>query len=366
MTGYTFTYHTEAEPIGVFGKNPKGHKAESGQTEKKALNYSTFGSLMTERTYSAGGYRYGFNSMEMDDEVKGVGNSLDFGARIYDSRLGRWLSLDPLKEKYPFASPYNFALNTPIQAFDPDGRLVVFVNGFMFDQWATSNRGEYTTFDGAHVTIPHRPYPTFEMSTGSRPVYLGQEFNYWSGVDDAFMERFEDHNSLYLSGSDRRASSANERFNAGKQSGIELLQKIQNGEITLEKEETIKIVAHSQGAAHAAGMAQVLNQAFKDGVLENPVEQIYYLAPHQPGDFATPEGIFSAQYSRESDKVSSRGLISSRGISGGSTFSEIKNISFFRRLINMTTNRGGHDVDTFIEIFDLPSHDGGYVRPKVE
>jgi RHS repeat-associated protein len=128
MTGYTFTYHTEAEPIGVFGKNPKGHKAESGQTEKKALNYSTFGSLMTERTFQAGGYRYGFNSMEKDDEIKGVGNSLDFSNRIYDSRLGRFLSIDPIAADFPFVTPYNFAENRVIDGIDLWGLQYVSAN----------------------------------------------------------------------------------------------------------------------------------------------------------------------------------------------------------------------------------------------
>lgn len=73
------------------------------------------------------GYRYGFNGKENDNEVKGAGNSLDFGARIYDSRLGRWLSTDPLVAKYPFASPYNFVLNNPINAIDPDGRDIIFL-----------------------------------------------------------------------------------------------------------------------------------------------------------------------------------------------------------------------------------------------
>ncbi len=77
---------------------------------------------------SVSSYKYGFNGMEKDDEAKGNGNSLDFGARIYDPRLGRWLSLDPLAAKYPYASPYNFALNTPVQAKDPDGKKVFFVN----------------------------------------------------------------------------------------------------------------------------------------------------------------------------------------------------------------------------------------------
>jgi RHS repeat-associated protein len=61
-----------------------------------------------------GRYRFGFNSMEKDDEVKGGGNSYDFGNRIQDPRLGLWLSLDPLQHKYPDWSSYNYSLNSPI------------------------------------------------------------------------------------------------------------------------------------------------------------------------------------------------------------------------------------------------------------
>ena len=77
------------------------------------------------------GYRFGFNGMEKDDEVKGNGNSLDFGARIYDPRIGRWLSRDPLHMKYPSFSPYSFAANSPVFFVDPDGREIhiYFVNG---------------------------------------------------------------------------------------------------------------------------------------------------------------------------------------------------------------------------------------------
>ena len=39
-------------------------------------------------------YRFGFNGMENDHEMKGTGNSLDFGARIYDPRIGKFLSID--------------------------------------------------------------------------------------------------------------------------------------------------------------------------------------------------------------------------------------------------------------------------------
>jgi RHS repeat-associated protein len=82
--------------------------------------------MMEERSWSASGfgYRHGFNGMEQDNEVSGSGNSLDFGARIYDSRLGRWMSTDPLQKKYPSLSPYNFVANSPILFIDPDGRII--------------------------------------------------------------------------------------------------------------------------------------------------------------------------------------------------------------------------------------------------
>jgi RHS repeat-associated protein len=69
-------------------------------------------------------YRFGFNGKEMDNSIKGQGNSLDFGARIYDSRLGRWLSTDPLQAKYPSLSPYNFGADNPIFNIDPDGEKI--------------------------------------------------------------------------------------------------------------------------------------------------------------------------------------------------------------------------------------------------
>jgi RHS repeat-associated protein len=72
-------------------------------------------------------YRYGFNGMESDDEVKGNNNSYDFGARMYDNRVGRWFAIDPLASKYPSLSPYVFAGNTPILAIDPNGKEIVIV-----------------------------------------------------------------------------------------------------------------------------------------------------------------------------------------------------------------------------------------------
>jgi RHS repeat-associated protein len=64
-----------------------------------------------------------------DNELKGMGNSLDFGARIYDSRLSRFLSVDPLTKNYPCWSPYTFAANSPILFKDMEGRNPVVIIG---------------------------------------------------------------------------------------------------------------------------------------------------------------------------------------------------------------------------------------------
>lgn len=76
---------------------------------------------MVGRKFSAGSYRYGFNGKENDNEVKGEGNQQDYGFRIYDPRLVRFLSVDPLTGKYPELTPYQFASNCPIAGIDLDG-----------------------------------------------------------------------------------------------------------------------------------------------------------------------------------------------------------------------------------------------------
>lgn len=68
---------------------------------------------------------YSFQGMEKDNEVKGEGNSYDFSARMLDSRVGRFLSLDPDKCKYPYLSPYCFASNSPIMFLDAEGKGIV-------------------------------------------------------------------------------------------------------------------------------------------------------------------------------------------------------------------------------------------------
>ena len=84
-------------------------------------DYYAFGSQMLGRSYQANKYRYGFNGKENDNEVKGEGNQQDYGMRIYDPRITRFLSVDPITKQYPELTPYQFASNRPIDGIDMDG-----------------------------------------------------------------------------------------------------------------------------------------------------------------------------------------------------------------------------------------------------
>lgn len=88
-----------------------------------ANDYTPFGMQMVGRSYSisSSSYRYGFNGKENDNDVKGEGNQQDYGMRIYDPRVGRFLSVDPMTKGFPWYTPYQYAGNTPIQAIDLDG-----------------------------------------------------------------------------------------------------------------------------------------------------------------------------------------------------------------------------------------------------
>ncbi len=88
---------------------------------KSYSDYYPFGMQIPGRIGSANDYRYGFNGMEEDDEVKGDGNSNTTQYRIYDSRIARWTSIDPMSAQEAGWTPFRINFNNPLRYIDPNG-----------------------------------------------------------------------------------------------------------------------------------------------------------------------------------------------------------------------------------------------------
>lgn len=70
---------------------------------------------------SGDSYRYGFQGQETDNEVKGMGNSVNYKFRMHDPRVGRFFAVDPLAYSYPHNGPYNFSENKVIAWAELEG-----------------------------------------------------------------------------------------------------------------------------------------------------------------------------------------------------------------------------------------------------
>ena len=82
------------------------------------IEYFPSGEVFLENHLNSYNTPYKFNSKELDDET----GYYYYGARYYNPRTSLWLSVDPLAEKMPSWSPYNYTFNNPVKYTDPYGR----------------------------------------------------------------------------------------------------------------------------------------------------------------------------------------------------------------------------------------------------
>lgn len=105
-------------------------------------------------------YRFGFNGMEKDDEVKGDGGHLQFGDYGYDPRIGRRWNVDP--KVYPWQSGYSVFNNCPIFFSDPLG----LEGGESITLNSTNNtdeiRSTVTTIEPEYQQIKNTNDPSFK------------------------------------------------------------------------------------------------------------------------------------------------------------------------------------------------------------
>jgi RHS repeat-associated protein len=224
------------------------------------------------RQLTPGSYRYGFNGMEKDGEEwsGNAANQLDFGARIYDPRIGRWLAIDPLSIKYPSISPYAFVANNVINAVDPDGKKIIFVNGHFQD----NAFGDW-----------------FNIGRKGGREYWSDKFI--SGAQEFFNDKGA---TQFLDGSSSVGfdMDGEDRYNAGyewaKANYETLITDLEEGEV-------FNMVTSSEGAAHGAGVAAYLIEK------GHTVKTVVHLSPDEGNDFDTPTQPETYQLDFEDDWV---------------------------------------------------------------
>ena len=113
----------------------------------KTVHYQAF----TPQSTNIGGYRYFFNGQEGDGEICGSGSLAGYEFRQYDTRLGRWWSIDRKAAMYPSLSPYQFCADNPIKMVDVDGSdFVVVIDNSGENKTITIQMNIYTASQEAY------------------------------------------------------------------------------------------------------------------------------------------------------------------------------------------------------------------------
>ncbi|MEM6398253.1 MAG: RHS repeat-associated core domain-containing protein, partial [Bacteroidota bacterium] len=103
-----------------------GNPTFTAPTIRRYREYTPFGLDIQQTANSpyntTGSYRYGFNGKESDENNEfGAATHYDYGFRVYNPAIARFLSVDPLAPDYPWYTPFQFAGNMPVVAIDLDG-----------------------------------------------------------------------------------------------------------------------------------------------------------------------------------------------------------------------------------------------------
>ena len=110
-------------------------------TVKERNDYYPFGARHVRSDYAQSTNRWKYNGKEL--QTTGDLGYLDYGARMYDTWLGRWFSVDPAGESAPSLSLYRFGLNNPLMYTDYCG---LWEYSFQNGNWYTNDKKDISRF----------------------------------------------------------------------------------------------------------------------------------------------------------------------------------------------------------------------------
>jgi RHS repeat-associated protein len=122
---YIFLSNEEPTPIEVYFDDLKVDHIKSPivQSDDYYAFGLTFNSYQRENSTTN---QYLYNGKEKQDEL-GL-EWLDYGARMYDPAIGRFMVVDALTDFKPDWTPYRYAFNNPLNMIDPSGNYEIQVS----------------------------------------------------------------------------------------------------------------------------------------------------------------------------------------------------------------------------------------------
>lgn len=305
--GFVFTAKAQDNPYEIFGHESKVTYETTVKEYLYILNSDT----------SSTTYAMAFNFDEGKVLFLDKNDSIIDQVKIEPNQLYRWLSVDPLTADYPSLSPYVFVANNPINAIDPDGRKILFVNGHYQDNWVGRN--------------------VLGADKGGK-AYWGRGFG--SSAQNFFKDYSKISNSNYIDGSSSWGGdmSGQDRYEAGMAYAKANLKVLT---ADMVEGETFKMVTHSEGSAYGAGVAQYLiDQGYK-------VETVVHLSADEGDEFSTPTAPMTYQLGYDGDWVTGNknikgvdksGLVNS-GLGWQYVHGSTKSASVFQQVQDLTTVR---------------------------